>query len=78
MLTVYMDERVDAVAIEFEPGVAGYTERLDDSRIVDFSNNPGRPIGVSLHKVSRGVKLEGLPQPERVKRILQGLGVSVH
>ena len=74
---ILMDMDVDAVAIEFEPGVAGYAEKLDDWRFVDYSRNPGRPIGVSLHRVSKGVKLHGLPQPDKIRSILVGLGIEV-
>ena len=77
MLTVMMDEALDSVLIEFESGTAGHAEELDDDRIVDYSLNPGKPIGVSLHRVSNGVKLEGLPHADRVEAILKGIGVSV-
>ena len=77
MLKICYDERIDAVLIEFESGPAGYARELDDDRIVDYPKNPGRPIGVSLHNVSDGVKLEGLPQPERVRKILEGLDLKV-
>ncbi len=77
MLIVYMSEEVDALGIEFEPGTAGYAEELDEDRIVDYSLNPGHPIGVSLHNVSQGVILEGLPQPERIKKILTSLDIAV-
>ena len=77
MLSIFMDGSVDAVAIEFETGVAGYAKKLDDDRSVDFSRNPGKPIGLSLHNVSKGVRLKGLPQPERVGKILEGLGITV-
>ena len=76
-MLILMDKTVDAVAIEFEPGVAGYAEKLDDWRFVDYSLNPGRPIGVSLHRVSAGVKLKGLPEPDKVREILEGLGITV-
>ena len=78
MLTIGMDKALDSVFIEFEAGTAGYSEELDDNRIVDYSLNPGKPIGVCLHNVSDGVKLEGLPNPEQVAMILQALGVAVH
>ena len=77
MLTVGRDEQADAVFIEFEGGPAGYAEELDEDRIVDYSANPGRAIGVSLHNVSRGVLLDGLPERDLVERLLKGLGVSV-
>ena len=76
MLTIGMDTEADAVYVEFEPGAAGYAKELDDYRIVDYSANPGRPIGVSLHNVSHGVKMEGLPERERLESILRGLGVE--
>ena len=77
MITIGMDKNIDAVFIEFCSGVAGYAEELDDDRIVDYSANPGTPIGVSLHNVSKGVIVEGLPQPEMVSKILTGLGVPI-
>ncbi len=76
MLKVGMDKKLDSVFIEFESGTAGYAEELDDYRIVDYSLNPGKPIGVCLHSVSRGVKLQGLPQPDLVRDILKGLGIA--
>ena len=76
MLTVMMDQSLDSVLIEFESGVAGYAEELDDDRIIDFSANPGEPIGVSLHNVSAGVLLDGLPNRELVQSILEGIGVE--
>jgi uncharacterized protein YuzE len=77
MLKVGMDQKLDSIFIEFESGTAGYAEELDDNRIVDYSLNPGKPIGVCLHNVSNGVKLEGLPQPELVSGILTAFKVDV-
>ena len=77
MLTVGFDPKLDSIFIEFEPGTAGYSEELDDDRIVDYSLNPGHPIGVSLHNVSEGVKLEGLPREEDVRSILTGFKIPV-
>ena len=78
MIKIGMDKEIDAVYIEFESGKAGYAEELDDNRIVDFSANPGKPIGVSLHSVSKGVKLDGLPNPEQVSKILNGLDIATY
>ena len=75
MLKVGMDSKLDSVFIEFETGTAGYAVELDHNRIVDYSLNPGKPIGVCLHNVSNGVKLENLPNAKLVSSILQGLGV---
>ena len=76
MLTIYMDSKVDAVSIEFEEGTAGHSIELDDDRIVDYSLDPGHPIGVSLHNVSDGVLIKGLPQPNKVRKILHALDVE--
>ena len=76
MLKVGMDEKLDSVFVEFESGTAGYAQELDANRIVDYSLNPGKPIGVCLHNVSEGVEIEGLPHPEQVRNILRGLGVE--
>lgn len=77
MLMIGMDEAADAVYIHFTSDPVGYSKEIDDDRIVDYPLNPGEPVGVSLHAVSEGVKLEGLPQPEKVRSILGGLGVQV-
>ncbi len=76
VLTVLMDADLDSILIELEAGTAGYAKELDDDRIIDYSLNPGTPIGVSLHNVSQGVNLDGLPEPERIGAILNGLGVE--
>lgn len=76
MLTINYDKEVDAILIQFESGPIGYAEELDEDRIVDYSLNPGRPIGVCLHNVSLGVKLNGLPHPNLIQGILGGLEVN--
>ena len=76
MLAIYMDSKVDAVSIEFEEGTADHAVELDDDRIVDYSLDPGHPIGVSLHNVSDGVVIEGLPEPDKVRKILAALDVE--
>ena len=75
MITIMKNDEIDSVLIEFEAGTAGYAKELDDDRIVDYSLNPGHPIGVTLHNVSQGVNLDGLPRADLVKNILTGLDV---
>ena len=75
MLKVGMDQKLDSVFIEFESSTAGYAVELDENRIVDYSLNPGSPIGVCLHNVSKGVNLTGLPRPGQVDRILKALEI---
>ena len=78
MLKIGMDKEIDAVYIEFENGKAGYAKELDDNRIVDYSANPGEPIGVSLHNISKGVKLDGLPNAAKVSKILNALDITTY
>ncbi|GAI44112.1 unnamed protein product, partial [marine sediment metagenome] len=40
-------------------------------------NESGKAVGVDLLEVSKGVKLDGLPEPETIKKILVGLGLKV-
>ena len=77
MFVIGLDATVDAVFINFEDGIAGYCEELDDNRIIDYSLNPGKPIGVCLHNVSQGVNTTGLPQAEKVGKILEALGFKI-
>ena len=77
MFLIAVDEKVDGIFIELEEGTAGYCEELDDDRVIDYSLNPGEPIGVCLHNVSKGVKTTGLPQAEKIGRVLEALGYTV-
>ncbi len=78
MLHVESDPTADAVYIQLNDEPIGYTEELDDNRLIDCTMNPGKPVGIDLLAVSEGVKLEGLPEVETVKKILVGLGVKVY
>ena len=73
MFLIAMDQ--DSLLIEFEGGTAAYAVELDENRVVDYSLNPGHPIGICLHHVSEGVVVEGLPHPEKVTRILASLDI---
>ena len=78
MLHVESDPIADAVYIQLTNEPIGYTKELDDNRLVDYTMNPGEPVGVDLLAVSEGVKLNDLPEVESVKKILEGLGVKVY
>ena len=75
MFLIAMDQEMDSLLIEFESGTAAYAVELDENRVVDYSLNPGHPIGVCLHHVSEGVTVEGLPHEEKVKKILLSLDI---
>lgn len=78
MLHVESDPIADAVYIQFINEPIGYTQELDDNRLIDFNINPGKPVGVDLLAVSKGVKLNDLPEVETVEKILGVLGVKVY
>ena len=77
MLHVESDPMADAIYIKLTNEPIGYTKELDDNRLVDYTLNPGEPVGIDLLAVSAGVKLDGLPETQIVKQILAGLGVKV-
>jgi len=78
MLQIESDIKADAIYIQLMDEPIGYTKELDDNRLIDYSMNPGKPVGIDLLAVSEGVKLDGLPEVKTVEKILKGLGVKVH
>ena len=78
MLRVESDPTADAIYIQLLDEPIGYTEELDDNRLIDCTLNPGKPVGVDLLAVSEGVKLNGLPEVETIENILNGLGVKTY
>jgi uncharacterized protein YuzE len=78
MLHIESDPIADAVYIQLSDDPIGYTKELDDNRLIDYTMNPGKPVGIDLLSVSKGVKLNDLPDSEGVKKILKGLGLKVY
>lgn len=78
MLQVESDIKADAIYIQLVDEPIGYTKELDDNRLIDYSMNPGKPVGIDLLVVSEGVKLNGLPEVETVEKVLRGLGVKAY
>ena len=78
MLRIETDPKADAIYIQLLDEPIGYSEELDDNRLIDLTLNPGRPVGVALLAVSEGVKLDGLPEAKIIENVLVGLGVSVY
>jgi len=78
MLHIESDPATDAVYIQLSNEPIGYTKELDDNRLIDYTMNPGEPVGVDLLAVSEGVKLDGLPEVESIEKILVGLGIKVY
>jgi len=78
VLRITSDSKADAIYIQLLDEPIGYTEELDDNRLIDRTLNPGKVVGVDLSSVSKGVILKGLPEAEVVERILIGLGIKVY
>ena len=70
------DKRVDAIYITLDTGDFAYTVDLDHRRHVDFDAS-GRPIGVELLNVSKGVRLADLPRADEIAWELERAGIKV-
>ena len=77
MFKVDTDPKADAIYITLLDEPIGYSEELDNNRIIDCTLNPGKPVGIDLLSVSQGVRLSGLPEAERVEKLLIGLDIEV-
>jgi uncharacterized protein YuzE len=72
-VAVIYDSESDALSIDFPgagPGGSVRTEHLDEVRFVDYGAG-GELISIELLDVSRGVEIEGLPEPEIVRAALE-------
>ena len=78
MLRIRTDPRADSIYIQLLDEPIGYTEALDDNRLIDRTLNPGKAVGIDLSSVSQGVNLEGLPEAEAIGKMLAGLGIEVY
>jgi uncharacterized protein YuzE len=77
-LRVEYDPAVDALAIDFPgfgAGVSARMVRLDRDRALDYDAE-GRLVSIELLNVSRGVKLDDLPETEVVTQALALLAVG--
>jgi uncharacterized protein YuzE len=77
MLQVDTDPKADAIYIKLIDEPIGYSQELDCNRVIDYTINPGKPVGIDLLAVSQGVDLSGLPETEKVEQILKGLGIKI-
>jgi uncharacterized protein YuzE len=76
-LRVEYDPAVDALAIDFPgfgAGASARMVRLDRDRALDYDAD-GRLVSIEILNVSRGVKLDDLPEPQVVARALELLAV---
>jgi uncharacterized protein YuzE len=76
MLQVDTDPKADAIYIKLIDEPIGYSQELDCNRVIDYTINPGKPVGIDLLAVSK-LDLAGLPETEKVEQILKGLGIKI-
>lgn len=55
MLRIRTDPRADAIYIQLLDEPIGYTEALDDDRLIDRTLTPGQAVGIDLSSVSRAL-----------------------
>lgn len=75
-IRIEYDPTVDALAIDFpgaDDGASAKLVRLDQDRALDYDAQ-GRLISIELLNVSKGVVLDGLPEPEVVRDALDLVG----
>jgi len=76
MLLEY-DESVDAAYLRVSDADWHHQQRLDDSRGVNYAAD-GSVIGIEILSPRRkGVKLDGLPYPDDVARIMRSVGFRI-
>ncbi len=77
IVNVERDVVADAVYIQLTTKHIVSTKELDNNRLIDYSDS-GKPVGIDLLEVSKGVKLNDLPEAEAVKNVLASLGIRVY
>ena len=76
ILVAMFDPEADAIYVELLDDKIATTKELDSNRLIDYSED-GRATGVDLMEVSRGVKLEGLPEAELLGKMLAYFDIRV-
>jgi len=71
------DQDADAMYVTLRNLPYGYGEDIDHERRVDYAAD-GKPIGIELLCVSRGVNLDDLPERLAVGRLLQVANIKVY
>lgn len=71
------DPKYDVLYVCLNRGEIARTEMLgpDELRQVDYDIS-GRPLGVELFMVKKGVDLAGLPEPTAIAEVIDHLGLE--
>ncbi|MEX2547015.1 MAG: DUF2283 domain-containing protein, partial [Chloroflexota bacterium] len=71
------DEAGDAAYVTFSEDEWHHQQRLDDGRAINYCAD-GTVIGVELLSPKRkGVRLEGLPYPTEIARVMRSVGFRI-
>ena len=70
------DPDVDAIYVTLAKTPCHSTKELGLGRLVDYAAD-GRPVGIELLGVRRGVRVGGLPEQERLADLLRANGIAV-
>jgi uncharacterized protein YuzE len=65
-------ESADALYLQLAEADVASTIPVDDARIVDYAAD-GSVVGVEFLGASAGLRLEGLPQRDRLEGLIKGL-----
>lgn len=76
MLKHTYDSAADAIYIYLSDAPVKYTKELDESRLLDYSEEDV-PVGIDLLNVSQGVETDGLPKQAKVEKVLESLGIKM-
>lgn len=76
-LLLQYDESVDAAYLEVTDGAWDHQVRLDDARGINYAAD-GSVIGIEILSPRRmGVRLQGLPYPDDVARVMRSCGFRI-
>lgn len=71
------DEQADAAYIYLSSKPYAYGRDLDDERRIDYASD-NTQIGVELLYISKGVNVDGLPQPDEIANLLETKGIRIY
>jgi uncharacterized protein YuzE len=77
MFEIKHDKAADAIYIKLDSTKYAYGHDLDNERRIDYSDD-GKPIGIELLSVSRGVNLSDLPQADKIAGLLGKSGLKTY
>ena len=71
------DESADAAYLQLTDGPWHHQQRLDDARGINYAAD-GSVIGIEILSPRRnGVRLDGLPYPDDVARVMRSCGFRI-